>query len=116
VYSSFAIHHLLDKNKEQLFKVIFEHLKPGGIFIYIDAYQKYSTGLEAYRAEYSEWVDDTWQALSGQEKQEIKDHLCTCDFPSTQTWTSETLLNLGFKLLDSNFEDPRHFYSCYQKT
>ena len=115
VYSSFAIHHLLDRNKEQLFKMIFEHLKPGGIFIYIDAYQKFSTGLDAYRTEYSEWVDDTWQALSGQEKQEIKDHLCTCDFPSTQSWTSQTLLNLGFKLLDSNFEDPRHFYSCYQK-
>jgi len=115
VYSSFAIHHLLDQDKAALFKLIFEQLKPGGIFIYIDAYQKFSTGLDAYRKEYSQWIDDTWHALSSNEKQEIKNHLCSYDFPSTQTWINETLVTLGFELLDSNFEDSRHFYSCYQK-
>jgi tRNA (cmo5U34)-methyltransferase len=58
VMSSFAIHHLDLAGKTGMFRVIFDHLQPGGAFINIDTVLPDSSGLtDWYYTLYREWIE-----------------------------------------------------------
>ncbi len=59
VISSLSIHHLTDKEKQNLFKTIFQHLKEGGIFINADQVLGETRKLETkYREQWVQQVKD----------------------------------------------------------
>ena len=115
VYSSYAIHHLQDAAKEKLYAKILDCLKPGGVFIYVDCYQQPNSSPVDYRTEYCGWIDQTWEALTLNERQDIKNHISVYDYPAAQALMEETLSQLGFVTLASDFKDFRHFFTCLQK-
>jgi SAM-dependent methyltransferase len=115
IYSSFAIHHLQDAAKRELYTKIYNHLEPGGYFIYIDIYHKPGDNPLLYRTEYCEWIDRDWAALTASEKQDIKDHIATYDFPASRENTQSILDKLGLRCLKADFNDPRHYFMVYQK-
>lgn len=115
IYSSFAIHHLQDAAKQELYAQIHNYLAPGGYFIYIDVYHKPGETPELYRSDYCAWIDRDWPALSISEKEDIKDHISAYDYPAAREYTEAALGQLGLTCLNSDFSDPRHFFMCYRK-
>jgi tRNA (cmo5U34)-methyltransferase len=58
VMSGFAIHHLERKERQDLFRVIFEHLREGGYFLNIEtALSADSEVTEWYYVLWQEWID-----------------------------------------------------------
>ncbi|MFM1877389.1 MAG: hypothetical protein RLZZ241_255 [Bacteroidota bacterium] len=115
IYSSFAIHHLKDAAKMDLYAQIHKHLEPGGYFIYIDVYHKPGENPELYRSDYCGWIDRDWPALSISEKVDIKDHISAYDYPAARQQTEAALEQLGLRCLKADFSDPRHYFMVYQK-
>lgn len=81
VYSSFAIHHLSDDAKSDLFKNIGKRLHAGGRFIYIDVCREEGQSLNLYRKEYADLISQ-WTAINTLEKSEVIEHINHYDFPA----------------------------------
>lgn len=60
VVSSLMIHHLEHDQKREVFRQVFEALKPGGIFINIDQFEARSPRLHAQL--YARWLQDVQDA------------------------------------------------------
>ncbi len=64
VVSSLAIHHLAMEEKTALFRLIYEHLEPGGRFVNIDVVLGPSEELEQwYLALWREWIAERKRSL-----------------------------------------------------
>lgn len=98
IYSSFAIHHLPDKEKRKLLQACLARLVPGGKMIYIDIFRSQQMGNEQYIHDYFSLMRNDWSALSENEKQLVMDHVGQYDFPSDIEMSVEWLQFLGFSL------------------
>lgn len=108
IYSAYAIHHLRDAIKQELFKVLYNLLEDGGVFILIDVFRKPGQSREDYLADYSSNMERRWTALNPHDLSLISSHVLQFDFPSridkVRTWLSA----IGFKLEEGEFVDDYH--------
>lgn len=81
----------------------------------MDVYHQPNSSPVDYRTEYCSWIDYSWEALTPDERKDIKDHISEYDYPAAKAWMEETLSQLGFVALASDFNDRRHFFLCLQK-
>ena len=108
IHSSFAIHHLPDSDKQQLFAACYEHLLPGGMFLYTDVFRQSGQSREEYIAEYFRFVDASWPGMEAWEKQIVYDHVQEYDFPAVLTDCIGWLQAIGFELINLYQPDERH--------
>lgn len=115
IYSSYAIHHLSDENKKALLQQIAAHLNPGGLFIFIDIYRGKEISRDQYISSYTNWINDSWQGFTPEEKSLIKEHIESFDFPANEKEIMNWCLNAGMTLKSEDLQDPRHFCRIYEK-
>jgi SAM-dependent methyltransferase len=116
VHSSFAIHHLADEAKRQLFRAVYEHLLPGGLFLYTDVFRRADRSREEYIDDYFRFVDTGWPALEAWEKQIVYDHVQEYDFPAVLSDCTGWLEVIGFKLVNLYQPDERHMMLQLRKS
>jgi len=114
IYSSYAIHHLLDEDKQFLLKKISSLLRPGGLFIYIDIVREDGQLLEQYRAGYVDYIDQ-WSGISNVEKSAVIDHINQFDFPASFGDQKKWILDTSMNELKSVFGDKRHLFMALKK-
>jgi ubiquinone/menaquinone biosynthesis C-methylase UbiE len=115
IYSSYAIHHLVDDQKRTLLKQCHATLKENGIMIYIDIYREDINTLDVYRQAYSSMVNNDWNILNEAEKNTITNHLNTCDFPVQLPVLQEWLPQIGFDIQGGIIRDKFHMMMVLKK-
>jgi ubiquinone/menaquinone biosynthesis C-methylase UbiE len=108
IYSSFAIHHLQDPEKQLFIADCYRVLEQGGIFILIDVKRLPGQSREEYNKSYVDWIHQDWNVLDQDEKEAVAAHLTTCDFPVETSSYVQMATAAGFKLLEEVDIDPRH--------
>lgn len=115
IYSSFAIHHLIDAQKQSLINECFSKLEQNGLFILIDIKRLPGQTVSAYQLSYADWIKSDWHALTEKEQLAIIDHLSTCDIPvETKTYTAYAI-EAGFALVEEYEVDTKHALLVFSK-
>ena len=98
VVSSLSIHHLEHQDKEYLYRKIYQHLKPGGIFINADqVLGPHPANEEEYQRNWMEKIDVG--SLSESEKKIILDRM-QLDNPASLQDNLKWLEEIGFNNVD----------------
>lgn len=115
IYTSFAIHHLVDEKKAEIIKDCYNKLIDGGLFILIDIKRQPGQSINDYKSSYAQWINADWHALDKDEKNAIIDHLNTCDIPVETKAYLEYAQQAGFSLLEEVNVDTRHALLAFAK-
>lgn len=116
IYSSFAIHHLIDEQKQTLISDCFSKLEQNGLFVLIDIKRLPNQSISAYQSSYADWIKSDWHALKTEEQLAIIDHLTTCDIP-VETKSYVSFANeVGFSLIEEFNVDERHALLVFSKS
>ena len=82
LHSSFALHHLCDADKLRFLQLAHRQLSPDGMFLWADVFRESGEAREDYLERYVERIHTTWTPLDSGQKQQVIDHITTCDFPA----------------------------------
>lgn len=116
IYSSFALHHLIDEKKKAFIQSCFSNTSQGGVFILIDIKRQALQTTEAYRSSYATWINNDWHALNAVEKSSVISHLYACDFPVAFTSYRNWAIEAGFEFIEEDLgDDPRHGLLAFKK-
>ncbi len=115
IHSSYAVHHLQDDAKERLVIGIFNHLSPGGRLVMVDVFRTDGQTRKAYIDAYLANMYATWNLLSEQEFEMIRQHVESFDFPASLEDMMAWLRNAGFRLLFDHTPDGRHHILVAEK-
>jgi tRNA (cmo5U34)-methyltransferase len=107
IVSSLAIHHLVMEQKTALFKYIYRHLDPGGLFLNIDVVLSPTDDLEdCYLTLWQEWIDahaaDSQKASLLPVPQQYKDN--SDNTPDPLIPQLQVLERIGFKNVDCHYK------------
>jgi SAM-dependent methyltransferase len=83
VYSGFAMHHLMMREKERLFRMLGTRLKPGGFFLLVDVVREPGQSREAYLEGYLGMVRTEWRLLDEAQVVEVCRPVSGYDHPET---------------------------------
>ncbi|MDY6897153.1 MAG: class I SAM-dependent methyltransferase [Cyanobacteriota bacterium] len=90
---SFALHHLLLEQKDDIIAQLFNLLDSNGVFILIDVVRKPEEDRETYIRRYLDEVKKSWSLVTSEEYLMVDNHISSNDFPETQ----QSLYFLGQK-------------------
>jgi ubiquinone/menaquinone biosynthesis C-methylase UbiE len=82
VFSSLAIHHLQDTDKEQLVHEIFRVLKANGALLVVDIFLNEEEDRPNFVREHGYHIRQDWVKLSSEQIESIIHHVSTFDFPA----------------------------------
>ncbi len=83
VYSGFAMHHLSVPDKARLFRAIAAALSSDGAYLLVDIVREENESREQYLEGYIRMVTTEWTALTPAQKEEVRQHVTTFDYPET---------------------------------
>lgn len=97
---SFALHHLLLEQKDDIIAQLFSLLTSNGVFILIDVVRKPEEDRETYIRRYLDEVKKSWYLVTSEEYLMVENHISLNDFPETQ----QSLDSIGQKHNFNRFE------------
>lgn len=98
VVSALSIHHLDQDSKKIVFKNIYDHLKPGGLFINAD--QVLGETTEIHEKDYEEWIAQIKASDISQEDLDAAFERMKEDKMSTLADQLKWMKNVGFKNIE----------------
>jgi SAM-dependent methyltransferase len=105
VFSSIAVHHLQDNEKEQLVHEVRRIIKPGGAFLLIDTFLQESEDRDHFIEDFIACARDYWVKLNVEQIDSLVNHIFNFDFPAKltayQRWAKETSLYTDVKCLEN---------------
>lgn len=116
IYSSFAIHHLQDSEKESFLHDLSEHLKKGGLLIIIDLLRSDQLSRHQYIEEYIQNVGQTWKTVHPEDLELVYDHIRNFDFPATIAEFLSWVKEAGFSITHQFSPDTRNVMITAIKT
>lgn len=108
IFSGFALHHVSDALKLQLFSQIKQLLSEHGRFFFMDVYPQEAESREVYLERYLTAPEHQWQALSTQEQAKLAHHVRSSDFPCSKSTLLAMSSQAGFQHVQCLFEDTQH--------
>ncbi|NTU52140.1 MAG: methyltransferase domain-containing protein [Chlorobiaceae bacterium] len=114
VYSSYALHHLPVEAKQTFFTQCRRALSLDGCIILVDIMREEEQSRTEYLCHYNKTVRTQWQALTPDERNQVQEHIRSCDFPETPS-TLETLArHAGFTRCRRLEKRTWHEAWCYE--
>ena len=114
IYSSYAIHHLADEEKKALIGEIRKKLEKQGVFILIDTFRTGNESREEYLSRYLKHWLDQWVALTLEERDLVRDHIVTYDFPAFLEDMNQWAVEAGFQDEERPWYDRNHRMLVYK--
>jgi cyclopropane fatty-acyl-phospholipid synthase-like methyltransferase len=115
IYSSFAIHHLPEEQKYELFERIAAHMKADGVFILVDAIRREGESLKKYLERYCNMIESEWIELSQEEKQSACDHIVHNDLVETTSNLLSLARRAGLKCNGDPIAYGPHALFCFTR-
>lgn len=97
VYSSYAMHHLPQEEKQEFFHECRRVLRRNGMLILADIMREEGETLTDYFDRYIERMDADWVMLSMNERNSIQEHIRSCDFPEPPSLLKSMAAQAGFR-------------------
>lgn len=111
VFSSLAVHHLQDSDKQALVAEVHRILKPNGVFILVDIFLDEDENRDHFIRAITDHIRLDWVALNSEQTESVIHHLTNFDFPSKLSNYNEW----GVEISDFNslkcFENIRFYRS-----
>lgn len=85
IFSGFAVHHLDNATKQQLFRACGARLATGGQFILVDVAREEGQTREQYLDGYLRFMRTQWTEVPPDQLDEACSHVASYDFPETLT-------------------------------
>ena len=108
LYSSFAIHHLKDEDKNVFINDCAQRLEKNGLFILIDIKRLPGQSTDEFKKSYTDLIYQDWHSLQPEEKDAIVLHLQTCDIPVEIDTYVQYAKQAGLSLIEEVAIDARH--------
>ncbi len=96
VFAGFALHHLLESDKQVFFQHAHRVLKPGGFFLMPDVVRYEEETRDVYLDRYVGNMKTTWTAFSPQQAESIIEHVRGQDYPETPSTLVRMAQQAGF--------------------
>ncbi|MFM9075428.1 MAG: class I SAM-dependent methyltransferase [Bacteroidota bacterium] len=103
IHSCYAIHHLQDNAKQELFRAIHKKLAHGGVFILGDIFRNPGQNREHYLKRYTEMIRKDWGVIKHEDQDLILEHIHSSDFPASIDDCKSWLSACGF-FVEEGFE------------
>lgn len=113
VYSSYALHHLPTEGKETFFTECHRVLHTEGCMILVDVMREEAQSRPDYLTSYNRTVRTQWDALSLDERNQVQEHIRSCDFPESPSTLEMLARNAGFTSSQRLEQRTRHEAWCY---
>lgn len=115
IIAGFALHHLSDEKKREVFKDCHTKLSPGGAFYLFDVFRRAGQPRKEYLASYCNNLESNWVKLSNEERSNICEHIRENDFPASYDVMAAFAKEAGFTRPDRPlFEDSLKFHRLYR--
>jgi cyclopropane fatty-acyl-phospholipid synthase-like methyltransferase len=108
--AAFSVHHLRSAEKQQFFTDARAWLKPGGRLVLIDLLTHSSDSRRQYLDRFARFLVRDCRAMSPDERQLVRDHMQSFDFPEPLPEWSRLLQTAGWNAPRLAFRDRRGFY------
>ncbi|MCP9848586.1 class I SAM-dependent methyltransferase [Cyanobium sp. Morenito 9A2] len=79
---SYALHHLLDDDKQRVLAALAQRLNTNGVLLIADVFRQGGESLPSYLERYTERVQTGWQVLSADQRLQVVEHLTSSDLPA----------------------------------
>jgi ubiquinone/menaquinone biosynthesis C-methylase UbiE len=96
VFAGFALHHLLQPDKETFFHAARRALKPGGFFLMVDAVRYEDETRDLYLERYVANLRETWTAFTPGQAEAIIEHITGQDYPERPSTLTRMARQAGF--------------------
>lgn len=107
ILSAFSIHHLSSPQKEYYFQQVHNHLKQGGVLLFVDVFLQQAENRPDYLQRYSDNIHQYWQKLTLEVKQSIIDHVVASDYPEWELSIREWAKKAGFEKIELLYQGGR---------
>ena len=114
VYSSYALHHLATEEKQTFFDECRRVLRENGSVLLIDVMRDEEQSRQEYLYSYNRTVRTQWDALSLDERNQVQEHIRSCDFPETPSTLEKLARNAGFSNCRRLEKQTWHEAWCYE--
>ena len=105
VFSSLAVHHLQDNEKQQLLREVRRLLKPNGVFMLIDLFLQEDEDHDNFAKDIAAHIRNDWVKLTPEERESLVNHMFNFDFPVKfsvyEQWTKQDSLYTNVQCLES---------------
>ena len=105
VFSSIAVHHLQDDEKEQFVREIRRIMKPNGVFLLIDIFLQENEDRDHFVQDFIAYIRNGWVKLNAGQNESLVNHVFNFDFPAKLTtyeqWAKKTSLYTNVKCLEN---------------
>ncbi len=108
IFSSYAVHHLNNEEKANIFALARQSLTEKGFFLMIDLMREPAESLPAFLDGYCQWMSDTWTNLNAEEISGFRQHIRHYDTPETVDTLSALAEIAGFSKVTTVFKLPWH--------
>ena len=114
VYSSYALHHLPAEGKLEVFTECHRALRDNGSMILVDVMRDEGQARQEYLYSYNKAVRTQWKALTPDERNQVQEHIRSCDFPETASTLEQLARNAGFTKCRRLEKQTWHEAWCYK--
>ncbi|UWX57448.1 methyltransferase domain-containing protein [Chlorobaculum sp. MV4-Y] len=114
VYSSYALHHPPAESKQAVFSECRHVLRDNGCIILVDVMRDEGQARQEYLYSYNKTVRTQWEALTPDERNQVQEHIRSCDFPETASTLEQLARNAGFSKCQRLEKQTWHEAWCYE--
>jgi len=114
IYSSYALHHLATEEKQVFFDECRRALRKNGCVILVDVMRDEGQARQEYLYSYNKTVRTQWEALTPDERNQVQEHIRSCDFPETPSTLEKLARNAGFSNCRRLEKQTWHEAWCYE--
>ena len=109
IWSSYALHHFNQKEKESFFEQCLSHLKRSGFLIIVDLINNDYPNREECITNLQKYWEDNWTNLNQNDLNFLVEHVRSSDYPETVDKLFEIAKHAGFK--DSDLDSKIDHYA-----
>lgn len=115
IFSGFAMHHLISKEKAQFLQAVSQCLSPKGCFILVDVICEDNQSRADYLVGYLKFMRDNWIQIPADQLEEACTHVAEYDYPESLSNLREMSQSVGLKNMQVISHYAQHYVLSFSQ-